>query len=1079
MTVKEIFHFKKRRLLYVFTLLFALLAQSCTQKLDVGVLVVGGGASGVAAGVQSARMGVQTLIIEETSWLGGMLTAAGVSCVDGNYNLRGGIFGEFADSLCARYGSWDALKTGWVSNINFEPHVGQEIFSNMAEACVENLNVMRETRIVSLCKLADGGWKVVAESAKGERVEVRASVLIDCTELGDIAKMCGVQYKVGMDSRAATGESIAPEYANDIIQDLTYVAVLKDYGADSDMTIPMPEGYDKSMFANCAVNPLNTFAETGQTIWPPENMITYGLLPNGKYMINWPIYGNDHYVNSIEMSPQEREEAYSNAKNFTRCFIYFIQTELGMKHLGLADDEFPTADKMPFFPYHRESRRIEGEAFFTMDAAQDPYAYKLPYYRTGIAVGDYAVDHHHFRHPDWKSLPDLHFYPIPSFNVPAGVMVPKNVEDLLVAEKSVSVSNLINGTTRLQPVVMQLGQAAGAMAAISVKEGKSVRSVDIRSLQSAILKSRGYIMPYLDLPLGDPHFAALQRIGATGILRGEGRNVGWANQTWFRADDPLKYEELFLSDYFPEMTAVHNGDAVTIKSLSDIVNDLSVKSGRKVTVDSILWKTLKLEEYILTRTVTRREAAVVIDAVLDPFSTFGVDFDGHVKNTAEHKSVLPVTGTFINLAYQDVRNKYTNPECVDCTDPALWEQKVEELHQMGMEYLVFMAVANEGKSFYPSSIMPWHYPEDRKSPVTAIMDAAGARGMKVFMSTGWAKDQDDNLRNPSIKQRQMDMMEELAEIYGGHKAFYGWYLPVEDCLGPVLSDYAVDAVNALTDRARELAPGKKVLISPYGIFNSDFDDPAYEKQISRLKVDIIAYQDEVGCLREEFPLPRLKENWKKLRAIHDKLNVEMWANCESFTWEKGTNDRSSALIPAAFSRFLSQMSAASSAGADRLISFIICGLWDKPGSPYPLGQPLHSAKIYEDYMAWLDGDHFWKVVEQSIADGAEESPADEKWLRFEDGENEYAVNLENGASEILVSVLNHSRSKITSPGRFVLYLSEDGVTYRQHSEISTEEFPNNLHDAYIDHILFSGLPESAVSCKVAFTGAAYCTFTVR
>ena len=69
MTVKEIFHFKKRRLLYVFTLLFALLAQSCTQKLDVEVLVVGGGASGVAAGVQSARMGVQTLIIEETSWL--------------------------------------------------------------------------------------------------------------------------------------------------------------------------------------------------------------------------------------------------------------------------------------------------------------------------------------------------------------------------------------------------------------------------------------------------------------------------------------------------------------------------------------------------------------------------------------------------------------------------------------------------------------------------------------------------------------------------------------------------------------------------------------------------------------------------------------------------------------------------------------------------------------------------------------------------------------------------------------------------------------------------------------------------
>ena len=33
---------------------------------------------------------------------------------------------------------------------------------------------------------------------------------------------------------------------------------------------------------------------------------------------------------------------------------------------------------------------------------------------------------------------------------------------------------------------------------------------------------------------------------------------------------------------------------------------------------------------------------------------------------------LPVTGTFINLPYQDVRNKYTNPEGVDGTDPQMW-----------------------------------------------------------------------------------------------------------------------------------------------------------------------------------------------------------------------------------------------------------------------------------------------------------------------------------------------------------------------------------------------------------------------
>ncbi|MDZ7633980.1 MAG: hypothetical protein U5L72_05885 [Bacteroidales bacterium] len=57
-------------------------------------------------------------------------------------------------------------------------------------------------------------------------------ILIDATELGDISRMCGAKYDLGMDSRYDTGEDIAPEKANTIIQDLTYVAVLKDYGRE-------------------------------------------------------------------------------------------------------------------------------------------------------------------------------------------------------------------------------------------------------------------------------------------------------------------------------------------------------------------------------------------------------------------------------------------------------------------------------------------------------------------------------------------------------------------------------------------------------------------------------------------------------------------------------------------------------------------------------------------------------------------------------------------------------------------------------------------------------------------------------
>lgn len=329
------------------------------------------------------------------------------------------------------------------------------------------------------------------------------------------------------------------------------------------------------------------------------------------------------------------------------------------------------------------------------------------------------------------------------------------------------------------------------------------------------------------------------------------------------------------------------------------------------------------------------------------------------------KPVKPITGTWINLAYQDVRNKYTNPTVSDNTGPELWEQKVQELHEMGMEYLVFMAVANEGRAYYPSLLMPHVYPEGRKSPVDAIMDAAARFGMKVFMSTGWAKDQDDNLRDPAIRRRQQEMMQELAGLYGHHPALYGWYLPVEDCLCPLLSEHAVTAVNALTDKARSLTPGKKILISPYGLVDSDFTNPEYERRLSRLKVDIIAYQDEVGCVREPFPMPRLKENWKKLRDIHNRLNIAFWANCETFTWEKATNDRTSALIPAAYQRLLSQQVAASVAGVECIISFMFCGIIEKPDSPFQLGQPYWSGIAYRNYMDWLNGGRYWRLLEAS------------------------------------------------------------------------------------------------------------------
>jgi hypothetical protein len=603
----------------------------------VDVLIIGGGASGTTAGIQAARQGAKTLIIEEYDWLGGMLTSAGVSAVDGNYKLQGGLWGEFRNKLVAYYGSNKALAIGWVSSTLFEPSIGARIWLEMANN-EKNLNVWFKTAVVSIRKNGIG-WEVILNK-QGMKQTIQAKIVIDGTELGDVAKLCGVAYDIGMDSRKASDEDIAPLNANTIIQDLTYVAVLKDYGHD--VTISKPEGYNPSIFYCTCKVPECTSPKEKQRVWDCKQMMEYGKLPNNKYMINWPIEGNDYYLNTIEMSPEQRREALKKAKNFTLCYLYYLQTALGFNTLGLADDEFPTDDRLPFIPYYRESRRIQGKIRFNVNHLAKPYEQPEKLYRTGIAVGDYPVDHHHGRYMGTEILPDLHFYPVPSYSLPLGVMIPEKVEGLIVAEKSISVSNLVNGTTRLQPVVIQIGQAAGALAALAIQQHCNPSDIPVRDVQNQILNAKGYLQPFLDLPIDDKNFKALQRIGSTGILKGTGKNIGWENQTWFYSDSLVKKKEFtdglisFNKKLNPKLSSDHVtiGQAINeVYSLAKLLKNKMIKNqdlnSFRQTVQQD-WKTkLGFTNYDEVRFITRLELAVLLDHYADPFNLQKVDLKGY------------------------------------------------------------------------------------------------------------------------------------------------------------------------------------------------------------------------------------------------------------------------------------------------------------------------------------------------------------------------------------------------------------------------------------------------------------------
>lgn len=607
------------------------LAQREVRTINTEVLVIGGGAGGTAAAIQSARLGIKTVLVEPTTMLGGMLTAAGVSCTDGNDQLPSGIWEEFRQALYKHYNR-KRLNTGWVSNTNFEPHVADSIFKAWV-AGEKNLTVIYQQIFKSVLKKGNKVTGAVFNTQPvSTTLRIYANVVVDGTELGDVFANAGAAYDLGMDDPLISGEKEA-RVKNDIIQDLTWAAILKDYGPGADKTIPCPEGYDSTLYFCCCTDaPCTDKPWNGDKI----KMLNYGKLPRSpgakydKYMLNWPPHGNDIYLNVVEESYELRVMSYEKAKLHTLGFIYFMQTTLGMKNIGLADDELDGG--LALIPYNREGRRVRGVVRMNINHIKDPYTTEL--YRTGISVGDYPVDHHHARYPG--KVPEIEFPPIPSFNVPLGALIPEKLDGLIVCEKGISVTNIVNGTTRLQPVVLLTGQGAGVLAALSIKMKKKVRDVPVRLVQEELLKAKTYLMPFVDVKQDDPHWEAIQRVGVTGILKGYGKAEGWGNKMFFYPDSNITRRELAISlnkfeKRFPYSKYLTD-ERLTIEAAWNMITEmqhfLRMKRGIPHKYPSVVsneWRGIlqtdpaKIHE-TEERQVTRRELALLINGLAqNPF----------------------------------------------------------------------------------------------------------------------------------------------------------------------------------------------------------------------------------------------------------------------------------------------------------------------------------------------------------------------------------------------------------------------------------------------------------------------------
>lgn len=509
------------------------------------VAVIGGTPSGIAAAIQSARLGVNTCLIEETGWLGGQFITIGSFDGGRGTGNNNGIFWELKKRVHDFYGGWGAASTCLVSDTCFEPGVMNSILREMVES-TKNLTLYLNTAVVSVQKKANViNGIIVRAQTKGE-ISMKTKIIIDAGLYGDVIAMSGAAFLVGIDkdSREPSSEKAYVEGALGL-QPPTFTMVLKKYAHDA--SIPRPEGYYAWKF--------NNWTWDGKWRWmtddpsdPGNSFLRYIYLPSGKIIINWPVFGNDFPGVDVVSSPQERLKIFEMMKSHSLQFLYHLQAD-GHKTWSLSCEDFDTKDCFPPFPYIRESRRVKGvqqlnewDVTLTNSKATSHEEYSQKRFRPdAITYVDYAIDFHQVVPepclPDTGCDPDkigkglkgrctgignttgrVERHDVLKASVPYGVLVPLNIDGLLAAEQNISVTHIANGTTRLGPACMRIGQAAGAAAALSVRSGIQPRDVNVADLQDILISQRAAVYFFSDVQADYWAFPSIQKAAIKKVM---------------------------------------------------------------------------------------------------------------------------------------------------------------------------------------------------------------------------------------------------------------------------------------------------------------------------------------------------------------------------------------------------------------------------------------------------------------------------------------------------------------------------------------------------------------------------------
>ncbi|NQX67254.1 FAD-dependent oxidoreductase [Paenibacillus alba] len=465
------------------------------------VVVCGGGLAGFCAAVSSARNGANTCLIQDRPVFGGnsssevRVTPHGAAAFHA-YARETGILSELLiEERAANHE--EIWENGWTNSVwdmtMYDLAMKTPNLKFHVNTAVQSVIMADEKRIAAVvCYVANAETKLT----------IHGKTFIDCTGDGTVAHLAGCEWRMGSEGRDEFHEFHAPEVASGDTMGNSIHFKARDMGRPVPFTAPdwAVKHEDPSYFYDQGRLPKEMkggywWIEIGvpwNTIYEAED-IRHELTRHTLGIWDW-IKNKD---------PKTKEKAANYA-----------------------------LDWIGQVPGKRESRRIMGQYLMT---EHDPAERKV--FHDEIAFGGWFLDLHtpggllaaHSEPASAEGYTQSSEYAIKSYcgpyGIPLRIMISKDVDNLMMAGRNVSVTHAALGTVRVMGTTALMGQAAGLSAALAIRKGISIQEVpdtSITEVQQTLLRDGCFLPNYRNEDPNDLARKASASASSQALLYGAG-----------------------------------------------------------------------------------------------------------------------------------------------------------------------------------------------------------------------------------------------------------------------------------------------------------------------------------------------------------------------------------------------------------------------------------------------------------------------------------------------------------------------------------------------------------------------------